>query len=105
MSFFELFKKTKTYASIICEKDEKLNKYNCKMGLDYEANLFKNNKFEYNDQICESQLEDFLRSLDGEPILLSSGKKDWVFLNNDNIEVHSFGNNSEIHIVKKNVVL
>ena len=100
MSVFELFKKSKTATSMICNKMKKTGNYECELGFDYEICLLKNNGFKHKDTYNTKQVENFISEL-GAHDLKGNSIKRWVFMDNDKINVYSFGNSEEIHIVKE----
>lgn len=100
MSLFQKFKDV-NFASMICEKNEETGKYNCKMGYDCEANLFKNNKFEHSGTYSKEELEKFLIN-DLNATDCKDGIKRWVIMDNDHTNIYSFGNGMEIHVTKMN---
>lgn len=90
-------------ASMICVKNETLQNYDCKLGFDTEANLFRHNKFEYKSSVCEKEVNDFIKSLGAIDTKDVSDIKRWVVINDkSNVDIYSFGGSSEIHFTKNN---
>jgi hypothetical protein len=104
MSLFTLFKNTKTAASIICEKNDVTNDYDCKIGFDTENTLFKTNGFKHKESFCNSQVETFIQSLGAIDTGNVTYLKRWIFFennkNNGFIDIYSFNRSREIHIIK-----
>lgn len=108
MSLFKNFKNTTKPASMICEQIAETNLYNCKMGYDYESKLFtkggkfsKTDGFEEKSTVSCKEMHDFFKSL-GAVDTMANDTKRWVIINENDksIDILSFGNASEIHIVK-----
>lgn len=103
VSLFKLFKNSKV-ASMICQRNDLTNDYDCKLGFDNESNLFKNNGFKYKASYCDNEFNTFIESLGAVDTKKVSDVRRWVVMDdkNNNIDVYSFGGSSEVHIVKVN---
>lgn len=101
MSLFRKFKDTTGKASMICTKNDNVNCYDCKLGFNYEASLFKTNGFNHKCSYGDLEVEAFIESLGATDTKNMSDIRRWVFMNeNTKIDVYSFGGSKEIHIVK-----
>lgn len=101
MSLFDLFKNTKTVASIICIKNESANCYDCKMGFNYEGALIKTNGFKYSDSFCDAEVKAFIKSIGAIDTEDLNDVSRWIFMEkNPNIDIYSFGKSREIHLIK-----
>lgn len=105
MSFFNSFKKAKSVASIVCVKNDTKNCYDCKMGYDFEANLFEYDGFKERANFCNSEVESFIKSLGATDTKNMADTERWIFMDNpinpiNKINVHSFDGSKEIHITK-----
>mgnify|MGYP006415307071 FL=1 len=115
-SALENFSTTKSnVASMICEKNDTDNCYTCNLAHDHEISVFKkcleNNTgcektdkklstecFPYQSTHNKSELFGFITGL-GATKLKTENK--WVFMDTaSKINIHSFNNGNEIHIIK-----
>lgn len=97
---FNKFKSAKK-ASMICEKNENTGCYDCKMGFDSEAQLFRTNGFKYTDSVCDNEMDAFIKSLGAYDSKDVSDVKRFVVLDNkSNTDIYNFGGSTEIHFTK-----
>lgn len=104
----EIFSNAKT-ASMVCEKEELSNKFDCQLYFGNGVRLSKYIHIDHREKLCDKEMHDFIKSLGAVDTSEYDKKhindtKRWIFKEKSRVKIYSFDNSKEIHFVINDIL-
>jgi hypothetical protein len=95
-----MFRQAKGCASMVCEYDNYAKNFTCSFGNDCEANIRRCGGYKHHGTYTRAELANFFHSLGAIDTKQKTDLHRWIFMQETNMEILSFGNSTAIHLTK-----